>query len=92
MNHKESCSAICYLYSKTNRTLKTVTVELLYNNCPAAATLFDFHLTKLNLVLAHFSITISGGARLSYSCIAFANNSTILATHSGVPDFQLTVW
>lgn len=36
--------------------------------------------------------TLEGGARLSYSCIAFANNSTILATHSGVPDFQLTVW
>ncbi|XP_068708688.1 cilia- and flagella-associated protein 43-like [Montipora foliosa] len=35
---------------------------------------------------------LEGGARLSYSCIAFANNSTILATHSGVPDFQLTVW
>ncbi|KAJ7376946.1 Cilia- and flagella-associated protein 43 [Desmophyllum pertusum] len=35
---------------------------------------------------------LEGGARLSYSCIAFANNSTILATHSGIPDFQLTVW
>lgn len=35
---------------------------------------------------------LEGGARLTYSCIAFANNSTILATHSGLPDFQLTVW
>ena len=37
MNHKESCSATCYLYGNTNRTLKTVTIELLYNNCPVAA-------------------------------------------------------
>ncbi|KAM7447734.1 Cilia- and flagella-associated protein 43 [Porites harrisoni] len=36
--------------------------------------------------------TLEGGARLSYTCIAFANNSTILATHSGIPDFQLTIW
>lgn len=35
---------------------------------------------------------LEGGARLTYSCIAFANNSSILATHSGIPDFQLTVW
>ena len=42
--------------------------------------------------LIYFIISLLGGARLSYTCIAFANNSTILATHSGIPDFQLTVW
>ncbi|PFX29198.1 cilia- and flagella-associated protein 43-like [Stylophora pistillata] len=35
---------------------------------------------------------LEGGARLTYSYIAFANNSTILATYSGIPDVQLTVW
>ena len=42
--------------------------------------------------LIYFIISLLGGARLSYTCIAFANNSTILATHSGIPDFQLTIW
>ncbi|EDO42783.1 predicted protein, partial [Nematostella vectensis] len=35
---------------------------------------------------------LKGGAQLSYSSIAFAHNSTVLAAFSGLPDFQLTVW
>lgn len=35
---------------------------------------------------------IQGGAKLSYSSLAFANNGSILASVSGLPDFQLTIW
>ena len=51
-----------------------------------------FYLLKYHYNSEMYVSYILGGARLSYSCIAFANNSTILATHSGIPDFQLTIW
>ena len=33
-----------------------------------------------------------GGAKLEYTCMTFANNSNIVASYSGVPDFKLTIW
>ncbi|XP_031564143.1 cilia- and flagella-associated protein 43-like [Actinia tenebrosa] len=35
---------------------------------------------------------LKDGAKLSYSALAFANNSSIFASFSGLPDFQLTIW
>jgi hypothetical protein len=35
---------------------------------------------------------LKGGAQLEYTCLAFANNSNIVASYSGIPDFKLTIW
>lgn len=42
--------------------------------------------------LTTYRAKLKGGAKLEYSCIAFAHNRNIVASYSGVPDFKLTIW
>ncbi|CAB3997164.1 cilia- and flagella-associated 43-like [Paramuricea clavata] len=42
--------------------------------------------------LTTYRAKLKGGAKLEYTCMAFANNSNIVASYSGVPDFKLTIW